>query len=277
MMATRRNTPPLEALQADFLAYILGDDQAMAGKVRSTSKEDAATLLLIYRNAYALRLLEALEANFGTVKRVLGDEDFDAAGRAYIAAEPSRHYSIRWFGHRLADFLAATAPWRDMPALAELARLDWALATAFDSADATPVGIEAVAAIAPADWPALGLDFHPSLQVIAFHWTVPELWNALNDADEGADAPAPERREAAVPFAVWRHDRGEERQNFFRSLGPEEAWMLQAARDGRAFGQLCEGLCDFVSPDQAGAHAAVLLRGWIDQGLVVGARVAPRP
>lgn len=267
----RRNTPALETLQADFQNYILGNDDAMAGKVRATAKADAATLLAVYRDGYALRLLEALETNFSTLKQVLGDDDFDAMGRGYIAAHPSRHFSIRWFGDRLADYLASTDHWSGTPALAELARLEWALAGAFDSADAAPVAIETVAAIAPDDWPKLRLAFHPSLQVIDFHWTVPELWNAMS-ADE--EAGAPDRREAPVPFAIWRHDQGEERQNFFRSLDPGEAWMLAEARGGIRFGALCEGLCQFVDADQAGAHAAGYLRGWIEQGLVVGVEVS---
>jgi len=267
----RRNTPALETLQADFQNYILGDDAAMAGKVRATAKADAATLLAVYRDGYALRLLEALETNFSTLKQVLGDEDFDVLGRGYIAAHPSRHFSIRWFGDKLADYLASAAPWSGTPALAELAKLEWALAGAFDSADATPVAIQEVAAIAPADWPRLRFAFHPSLQVIDFHWTVPELWNLMN---AGEEADAPERRETPVPFAVWRLDQGDERQNFFRSLDPVEAWMLAEARRGATFGALCEGLCQFVDTDQAGAQAAGYLRGWIEQGLVVGATLA---
>lgn len=274
----RRNTPPLETLQADFQDYIFGNDAAMAGKVRSTAKADAATLLAVYRDGYALRLLEALETNFSALKQVLGDDDFDRLGRAYIRARPSRHYSIRWFGHELAAFLATEARWRDTPALAELATLEWALAAAFDSADADPIGVAEVAAIAPEDWPRLVLALHPSLQVIDFAWTVPELWNALN-AEDGAEPPqeldAPERRDAPAPFAIWRHDQGEERQNFFRSLSQDEAWMLGAARDGQGFGAMCEGLCAFVGPEQAGAQAAGYLRGWIEQGLVVGVEVRP--
>jgi hypothetical protein len=269
-----RNTPPLERLQADFLDFIRGADAAMAGKVRSTRKADAATLLAVYRDAYALRLLEALETNFGVLKRVLGDEDFDRMGRAYIAANPSRHFSIRWFGHLLAEFLSTEAPWRDTPALAELARLEWALAAAFDSADAAPLGIQAIAAIAPADWPDLHFAFHPSLQVIDFAWTVPEQWNALNE-DADADLAPPKKRDATVPFAVWRHDTDDARQNFFRSLSSDEAAMLAAARQGQGFGRMCEGLCAFVAPEQAGFHAAALLRGWVEQGWVVGAEVAP--
>lgn len=266
----RSNTPPLERLQADFQAYILGDDRAMDGKVRATAKAHAATLLRVYRDAYALRLIEALETNFPRLKRVLGDDDFDRLARAYIAAHPSRHFSIRWFGDALAGFLFEQAPWHATPALAELARLEWALAGAFDAADAEPLDVAAIAAIAPADWPGLVLAFHPSLQAVVSRWTVPELWNALGAEGEDADIPPPEARAAPVPFAVWRRD-GE---TFFRSMTEDEAWALDAARQGSVFGALCEGLCAFVPADQAGGRAAELLRGWVESGWVVGTRIA---
>ena len=40
-----------------------------------------------------------------------GPADFDHVARAYIAAHPSRHPSVRWFGRGLADFLAARRPY----------------------------------------------------------------------------------------------------------------------------------------------------------------------
>ena len=265
----RSNTPPLERLQADFQAYILGDERAMEGQVRATAKADAGTLLAVYRDAYALRLIEALETNFPRLKRVLGDAAFDRLARCYIAAHPSRHFSIRWFGNELAGFLFEQAPWRDTPALAELARLEWALAGAFDAGDAAPLDVAAIAATAPEDWPFLAFAFHPSLQIVISRWTVPELWNALGAEDGNADIPPPEQREESVAFTIWRKD-GE---TFFRSMTEDEAWALDAARQGSGFGALCEGLCTHGAGDQAGARAAELLRSWVDSGWIVGAEV----
>ena len=262
-----RNTLPLEKLQADFAAFIQGDDDAMAGRVRATRKASVNVLLGVYRDAYALRLVEALETHYGVLKRVLGDDDFDRLGRAYVARHPSRHFSIRWFGDRLPAFLAAEAPWRDTPAYAELARLEWALAAAFDAPDAPSFDPGTLAAVAPEEWGAIGFDLHPSLQALDFAWTVPELWNAL--AAEADEVPPPERRESPVPFAVWRLGL----ETYFRSMTADEAWALAAARAGGSFGAICEGLCQFVPEAEAGDRAAALLREWIGQGWVTGAAV----
>ena len=266
-MTAPRNIPPLERLQADFLAYILGDDAAMAGKVHATRKAAAETLLGVYRNAYPLRLLEALGTNFPRLKKVLGDADFDRAGRGYIAGTPPRHFSIRWYGDKLARHLAATPPWSAAPALAELAAFEWALAACFDASDAPTLGITDIAAIPPGDWAGMTLGFHPSLRVFVSRWTVPELWNALGGASDDRPAPKPVERAEPAPFALWRV----EGQTQFRSLPQDEAAMLAAAREGQAFATLCELLAAFVPEDQAGGRAAGLLRQWVEQGWIVRA------
>lgn len=266
-MTARANTPPLERLQADFMAYIRGHDAAMAGKTRATRKADVGTLLGVYRNAFPLRLIEALGENFPRLKIVLGDADFDRLGRGYIAAMPPRHFSIRWYGDRLAQYLAATAPWSEAPALAELAAFEWALAGCFDAADATPLEAASIGAIPPGDWPGMTLGFHPSLNVLVSRWTVPELWNALETASDDAPAPKPAQRDAPVAFALWR----QEGQTLFRSLAEDEAAVLSSAREGQAFAALCELLAAFVPEDEAGNRAAQLLLGWVQQGWIIRA------
>jgi len=79
-----------------------GDDAA--------ARVDVTGLLRIYRHAYAARLIAALRDNFGVLPRAMGDEAFEALGRAYLQAHPSSQPSIRWFGHALADFMAPLAP-----------------------------------------------------------------------------------------------------------------------------------------------------------------------
>jgi len=263
----RADAPPLERVQADFMAYIRGDDAAMAGKVRATRKAAAETLPGVYRNAYPLRLVEALGTNFPRLKKVLGDADFDRAGRGYIAQVPPRHFSIRWYGDRLSQYLADAPPWSAAPALAELAAFEWGLAACFDAADAPVSGVADIAALAPADWPGMTLEFHPSLRVFVSRWTVPELWNALEHASDETPAPKPAARPTPAPFALWRVGG----QTQFRSLPRDEAAVLALAREGRAFAALCEALAAFVPEDQAGGRAAQLLRAWVEQGWIVRA------
>jgi hypothetical protein len=78
--------------------------------VHDTRKADRLTLLGVHRDAYSLRLIEVLTDDFPGLMAMCGQADFDHVARAYIAAHPSHHPSVRWFGLRLADFMAATPP-----------------------------------------------------------------------------------------------------------------------------------------------------------------------
>ena len=247
----------LAALQNAFQGGLLGADTGVLARLRSTSKADAATLLAVYRNAYILRLMEALGDDHPALLKLIGEDEFAAMTRASAAAHPSRHPSIRWFGTKLPAFLRNTPPWAERPWLAELAAFERSLRDAFDAADAQPVGVEAMAAVAPEAWPDLRFRFLPSLRRLDLGWNVAQTWK---------DETPPERLEAPVAWAFWRPELVTE----YRSLEPDEASALDAAASGATFAELCEGLLRWRAPDQAPARAAGLLRAWLDQRLLAG-------
>ena len=251
-----------------------------------------APALGVYRHAYRARLVGALRDNFEILARALGDQAFEALARAYIAAHPSRQPSMRWFGDQLTAFidqrLAADDGLVAHPALADLARMDWALRGAFDAADAPVITRQALAALPPDAWPGLRLVLHPSVRQLALHWAVEAAWHALRTAADGAGSDAidadgadsadstegdpelPAPAELAHALLVWR--RGLETQ--WRSLAAAEAALLHAVANGVCFGDLCEQAAALVAPD-AGADAAVplvvgLLEQWLADGLVSG-------
>jgi hypothetical protein len=129
------------------------------------------------------------------------------------------------------------------------------------------VGAAALARLAPADWPALRLAFHPSVRRLALRWNAPQLWKALTDGGE-----RPELQVAAEPLAwlAWRKDL----RSYFRSLEGGEATVLDAARGGSSFGELCERLAAAHGAERAPAEAAALLATWLGAGLVVAAAPA---
>lgn len=256
-----------------------------------------APAIAVYAQACRLRLVAALRDNFEVLALAMGDQAFDRLALAYLAAQPSRQASIRWFGHRLAAFmdqcLAAdeqgiAGPCAGLvahPALADLARMDWALRDAFDAADARPIGRDALAALPPQAWPALRLQMHPSVQLLALQWAVEPAWRALRDA---RDMPTDASPGLAAPLA-WPHDLLVWREGLdtrWRSLDPAEARLLRAVAGGKAFAGLCE-MADKVGDDLAVPGAAALasppspvldrvvgaLQRWLADGLLSALRV----
>jgi hypothetical protein len=258
------NAGSLGDLQRAFQDYLLRDSDAFQAAVRDTRKADRVTLLDVYRDGYALRLVEVLTTDYPGLMAMAGPADFDHVARAYIAAHPSRHPSVRWFGKGLADFMATTAPYSGAPAAVEMVRFEWALGEAFDSPDATPIAADALMALPAEAWETLSFTALPSLRCLTFEYDVAQAWQRRNDVEPGNLEVS--RSEAPVTWAIWRP----ERLSNFRSLDPDEALMLAALRDGRNFPELCETVAPFTGNDQAPARAAGLLRTFVEGGMIAG-------
>ncbi|HEY6981711.1 DNA-binding domain-containing protein [Reyranella sp.] len=256
------NALSLADLQQAFQDYLLFGSDRFAASVRDTRKADLAALLDVYRDGYTLRLIEVLTGDFPGVMAMAGVADFDHMARAYVAAHRSHHPSVRWFGKDLADFLAGTPPFDRSPAVVEMARFEWALGEAFDSADAKPVTADAVMAVPRGAWETLSFVPLPSLRVLSFDFDVPRAWQRRDEQEAGSLHV--ERMEATTSWVIWRP----QFISNFRSLAADEAAMLAAVIRGEAFPDLCECVVFATGEEQAPARAAGLLRGWVEEGMI---------
>lgn len=258
----RRNTGSLADLQRAFQDYVLRDGEAFADAVRDGGRADRATRLGVYREGYALRLVEVLTNDYPGLLALAGADEFDRMARAYITAHPSRHPSVRGFGHALADFLARTPPYVGQPALAEMARFEWALGEAFDAPDCPPVRAEQVMALPPEAWETLTFAVVPSLRRVLLQLPVPQAWQRRGEVEPGTLAVGPS--EPPVTWIAWRPALDVS----FRSLEADEAVLLDALMARRPFPELCAAILPLASEAQAAARSAALLRAWIDAGLI---------
>ena len=181
----------LRSLQRELQSFLLAPSRAPQDLVVESEQTSAQVRLGIYADAYRLRLAEVLESDFPTLRSYVGAEAFRSVAGNYIEACPPRHFSIRYYGARLAGFLREHAAYRRSPQLAEMAEFDWALGTAFDAPDSSVVGVEAVAGIPAEAWPGLSLRLHPSTQILDLRWNVPVLRRAV---EEQTPLPQPQPR-----------------------------------------------------------------------------------
>ncbi len=219
--------------------------------------------LAVYQDAYSARLLAALRDNYTVLQRALGDAGFDALGLAFIDARPSTRPSIRWFGDGLADFMAgAYADRLDHPGLVDLARMDWALRAAFDSADAPCLSAARLARVAADDWPGLVFSLHPSVRLLALNWAVEPAWQALRAEDGHEEAEAPTALDHHL--LIWRHNF----ETRWRSLQPLEAGLLQALAARQDFAAVCELAAETVGAPTAPVTVVQHLHAWLAEGLL---------
>ena len=125
--------------QQQLMAYLLGQDSTIADHVVDQGGITTDVRLGIYRNAYRIRLRETIDVDHPVLGTYLGDELFDRMVDGYIDQHPSSFSSLRQFADRLPKFLSTNTPFSEHPQIAELARFERLLLTAFDAADASSV------------------------------------------------------------------------------------------------------------------------------------------
>lgn len=251
----------LQELQRHFLDYVRAPGAQMHGRVVDAPPVGAEQRLRIYADAYRLRLIDALRDNYPVLNALLGDDAFDSLGAAYLAAHPSRYFSVRNFGDALAASIDGDAVFAAQPMVSEMARFEWMLRDVFDAADASALKLEDLSGIVADDWPNLQLTLHPTARRIDLEWNTAALWRQLNEASE---PEPPQRREHAVPWMAWRQDLA----IYFRSLDVDEAWAVDALRGRATFSEMCAGLCEWVDEAHAPQRAAQFVQRWIHEGVL---------
>lgn len=260
----------LADLQRAFQSDILHAAHRTPPFIVDSPKASASERFAVYAEAYRLRLIEALAADYPALNEWLGDEAFDRLGRAYAGACHSGHFSIRWFGARLPGFLAENPAYRNQPALREMAAFEWALSEAFDAAESRLVTAAELAALPPTLWPMLQLDIHASLRTVQLAYNTPGRWRAWNRKEP---APDLETHSETTTWAIWRH----ELRLLFRRLPKAEARALELFREGICFAQVCEELCEWFDDAQVAANAAGYLQNWLQAGWITGIRTQRAP
>lgn len=253
---------PLADLQRQFATGLTGDHPGPAlALLRPLCGRSPR--LGTYRHAYRARLTEALRSNHPVLHQTLGDDAFEALALGYIATRPSTHPSIRWFGHALAEHMDKLPTDQALhPALADLARMEWALGLAFDAADAPALSRSTLAALPPERWDDHRLLFHPAVQCLDLAWQVAPLWQAVvHQPDAQADTPVAQ----AHTLLVWRRGSGPR----WRTLGDPEATLLRAALGGQSLAALCT-LAARTRPADGPATVATMLHQWLADGLLCG-------
>ncbi len=252
----------LKTLQQQMLAWLQEADPQIRQAVSGTVKVPVQTRLDIYANAYRLRLIEALQDTFPALHTLLGDEDFFNLGIQYLTAWPSEHFSLRYFGHRMSDFLTTAEDFREQPVLAEMAQFEWLLRAAFDAADEQVLVPDILQQIDPQLWPVVQFSFHPGVKRLDLNFNTPQLWQAIDKEQPPLDVLA---NDYPHGWCLWR----QEFRTLYRSLDVDEAWAMDAALAGENFSAICSGVCEWVDAQHAALRVAGFIQNWLADGMLV--------
>jgi Putative DNA-binding domain len=156
--------------------------EVAASFIAPNSQLSAFERLEIYNRQYWFRVLGALAEDFPALCSVIGARAFEALSIAYLNAHPSRSFTLRNLGSKLATWLAGHPEFtgrRHRLAL-DVVRIEWAFIEVFDSAEHAPLTLEQIATLDAGSRLAL----QPHLQLIALDYPADELVLGLHKREK---------------------------------------------------------------------------------------------
>lgn len=208
----------------------------------------AADTLRIYARMIRRRFCECLEVDHPALRDHLGADAFDELARAYVAATPSRHWSLNRYSLAFADFVRRRL---GGGFAADLADLERALALVRLEADAPALSVDDLLAAAGRDEGALRLELVPAARLLAPEHPV-EPWYRAWRRGQTLAAPAPEPSFVLVyrnAGGLWRLPLSLEQHVLLRALAAgsslEDALDQAASAPGADPETLASGLSDW--------------------------------
>ena len=129
----------------------------------------------------------ALGSSYPVVVQLLGPSRFRELADQYIVTHSSGSGDLNAYGSELASLIDASSLRDELPYLADIARLEWALLVAYGAADAPDFDFAALASV-PVDVQAeLQLQVWPAAVVLVSLWPLVDIWRAHQSAPDQRD------------------------------------------------------------------------------------------
>jgi hypothetical protein len=113
----------------------------------------------------------------------VGKEFFAAIARVFVIEQPPRSPLLFAYGDEFPGFVADFEPARELPYLADVARLEAARTRAYHAADATPVDASRFAMLDSRDVEDIRIDLHPSVGIVRSPYPIVRIW-AMNSGEQ---------------------------------------------------------------------------------------------
>lgn len=152
----------------------------------------------VYRNTVMKGCIDALQANFPAVARLVGEEWFRAAAAIHAREALPRQPELMQYGTQFADFLERFEPAADLPYLPGVARLDRCWSEAHTAADDPLPAAGDLDLLATGNYFRIRLQPHAAARWMWFEYApVYSIWSR-NRADEHFDGDIDWQAEGAL-------------------------------------------------------------------------------
>lgn len=252
----------LAKLQQQFMDLLQGESSDITEQIAQQGQLNIQQRLSIYQSAYKIRLRAVIEQDHEQLGIYLGDDLFERMVDGYLASYPSTHTSLRIFADKLPDYLAENAPFNDYPILADIAKFERLLLSAFDASDKVLLNVFELENIEPQEWPNLILKLHPSVQLAAFNTLAVESWLAIKEKQT-----PPEPRISEPRF--WVVARDVDRRTQYLSVDAQEYRLLNLLKQKTPFAQLCQSCLNELPGEQIAGFLITKINQWLERGWLI--------
>ena len=216
----------LHDLQTAFMQSVFSADDTAVAAYLDATPETAGRRMTIYRNNIYVALTKALETIYPVIGRLVGEDFFKFAAKAYIERHPSRSGDLNRYGEHFTAFLEQFEHAAQLPYLPDVARLEWACHQVYSAADDATLNLANLAKIPPHTYGRLHFRLNNAARLLRSPWPVDAIWE-VNQADYIGDQ-AVNLATGGVNLLIQRH----ERRVTLTALGEAE-WRFLYALDDR--------------------------------------------
>jgi len=165
---------PLPELQQGF-AHALRGERGAPLPVRARGIP-AERRLQVYRHNHETALREALRTVYPVTEKLVGEEFFAAAARAYVAANPSHSGNIQDYGGAFPLFLEGYGPAASLPYLHDVAALEWRRLQTAIAPPHLPMDLGALAEVPEEMLPELRFHHQPAARAYDSRFPILSIW-----------------------------------------------------------------------------------------------------
>jgi hypothetical protein len=204
----------IQNIQTEFAEALFSDDNNSSSRgrpglnhagVNSTGRRDLFQPfhhLSIYRHNVTANLVNTLLAAYPLIVRLVGENCFRSAAKAYIEDYPSRSANLHDYGAYFSDYLATYPPVKNLPYLTEVATFEWICHTLHFAADPIPFDVKILEIVSPEQYEHLHFMLHPASYVMQFHYPMLRIIDLCKgDMNEQIDV-----NEGGIQLLIIRRD-----------------------------------------------------------------------
>ncbi|MCV0393865.1 MAG: DNA-binding domain-containing protein [Rhizobiaceae bacterium] len=201
----------------------IGEPEVIAGPNGKSAKKRYD----VYRNNVTVSLINALSDTFPATQRIVGEEFFRAMARLHVRQSPPTSPLLSDYGRDFPDFIEDFEHARNLPYLADVARIERAWLDAYHAADAAPLHGHMLTAIPPETLGQAVFTTHPATRVVRSRFAAVTIFSVNRRNEPFGRVKAGEPEDALVTRPRL--------EVFVRRLPPGGARFLESLMAGEPF------------------------------------------